>query len=149
MCSGEYRQEDHTHLREFSVLTRQFNEMMDEIHHLKISVYEQKLQEKETYLQYLQLQIHPHFFLNCMSLMHGLAQLRRYREIQKLSQSLVKYFQYMFKKAGTLIHIKTSLSVSKVAMSCGYSHMVHFSQMFKKENGMTPNEYRARFQWNK
>ena len=41
---------------------------------------------------------------------------------------------------------KTSLSVSKVAMSCGYSHMAHFSQMFKKENGMTPNEYRARFQ---
>lgn len=105
----EIRQEDNTHLREFSVLTRQFNEMMDEIRHLKISVYEQKLQEKETYLQYLQLQIHPHFFLNCMSLMHGLAQLKRYKEIQKLSQNLVKYFRYMFKKAGTLIRISEEL----------------------------------------
>ena len=106
----EIRQEDNTRLLEFSVLTQQFNEMLDEIRHLKISVYEQKLQEKETYLQYLQLQIHPHFFLNCMSLMHGLAQLRRYQEIQRLSQSLVKYFRYMFKRAGTLIRLSEELA---------------------------------------
>lgn len=36
----------------------------------------------------------------------------------------------------------TSLSVSKIAMSCGYSHMTHFSKMFKQETGMTPFEYR-------
>jgi len=37
------------------------------------------------------------------------------------------------------------LSISKIAMSCGYSHMAHFSKMFKQETGMTPNEYRAKY----
>lgn len=41
--------------------------------------------------------------------------------------------------------VKTDLSVSKIAMSCGYSHMAHFSKMFKKEYGITPNTYRSRY----
>lgn len=40
---------------------------------------------------------------------------------------------------------KTDLSVSKVAMSCGYTHLAHFSKMFKKETGMTPNSYRGKY----
>ena len=41
--------------------------------------------------------------------------------------------------------VKTELSVSKIAMSCGYTHMAHFSKMFKKETGYTPNQYRVRY----
>lgn len=100
------RADAHSSLTEFHILSTTFNDMLDEMNHLKIAMYEQQLREKETYLQYLQLQIHPHFFLNCMSLMHGLAELEKYREIQKLSKSLVKYFRYMFKKATTLIAVR-------------------------------------------
>ncbi|MBS5522313.1 MAG: AraC family transcriptional regulator, partial [Clostridiales bacterium] len=39
----------------------------------------------------------------------------------------------------------TKLSVSKVAECIGYTHMPYFSKIFKKETGMTPNEYRNRF----
>lgn len=39
----------------------------------------------------------------------------------------------------------TKLSVSKIAMSCGYTHMAHFSKMFKQEIGQTPYEYRTKF----
>ncbi len=41
--------------------------------------------------------------------------------------------------------VNTTLSVSKIAMSCGYVHMAHFSKMFKQETGLTPNEYRAKY----
>lgn len=105
----EVRVEDQSSLKEIHILSSRFNEMMDEIQNLKIHMYEQQLKEKETYLQYLQLQIHPHFFLNCMSLMHGLAELEKYKEIQKLSSYLVKYFRYMFKKATTLIRIQEEI----------------------------------------
>ncbi len=122
----DVRARQESHLKEFCVLTQRFNEMLDEIHHLKIHMYEQQLKEKETYLQYLQLQIHPHFFLNCMSLMHGLAELGKYKEIQKLSQSLVKYFRYMFKKATSLIsvreemdHIKNYMDIQKMRFPDG------------------------------
>lgn len=112
---------EESRLVEFHVLGTRFNEMLDEIHHMKVQMYERQLREKETYLQYLQLQIHPHFFLNCMSLMHGLAELGKYREIQKLSKYLVKYFRYMFKKATSLItvreeidHIKNYMEIQKM-----------------------------------
>ena len=39
----------------------------------------------------------------------------------------------------------TDLSVSKIAMSCGYNHMAHFSKMFKRETGFTPFEYRSKY----
>lgn len=94
---------------EFYSLSITFNEMVDEIQKLKIDVYEHKLKEKETYLQYLQLQIQPHFFLNCMSLMHSLAELQKYKVIQQLSTSLVKYFRYMFHKATTLISVEEEI----------------------------------------
>ena len=84
--------------------------MMDEIRDLKIRMYEEQLREKETYLQYLQLQIHPHFFLNCMSLIHNMASLKKYEEIKKLSQHMVRYFRYMMTKANTLIPVKEEIS---------------------------------------
>jgi len=41
--------------------------------------------------------------------------------------------------------LKTQLSISKIAASCGYTHMAHFSKMFKKEVGLTPVEYRFKY----
>lgn len=41
--------------------------------------------------------------------------------------------------------VKTDLSVSKIANSCGYTHMAHFSQIFKKYTDLTPQEYRIKF----
>lgn len=38
----------------------------------------------------------------------------------------------------------TDLSIEEVAESCGYRSCLVFSKAFKKENGMTPTEYRRR-----
>lgn len=104
-------------LEEFCTLNVIFNEMIEEVNHLKIDIYEQKLKEKETYLQYLQLQIHPHFFLNCMSLMHNLAELKEYQQIKKLSKSLVGYFRHMFRKTTKLIPLEEELDLVKNYMT--------------------------------
>ncbi len=97
-------------LLELHNLSRHFNDMMDEIQNLKIRMYEEQLREKETYLQYLQLQIHPHFFLNCMSLIHNMASLKKYEEIKKLSQHMIRYFRYMMRKANSLITVQEEMS---------------------------------------
>ena len=36
----------------------------------------------------------------------------------------------------------TSLSISSIASSVGYSHFSHFAKMFKTKTGMTPKAYR-------
>ena len=40
---------------------------------------------------------------------------------------------------------KTNLSVTQIALSCGYIHMAHFSKMFKQKNDLTPCEYRDKY----
>lgn len=36
----------------------------------------------------------------------------------------------------------TDYSITQIAISCGYSHLSYFSQIFLKKYGCTPNEYR-------
>jgi hypothetical protein len=48
--------------------------MMDQIKSLKIIAYEKTLAAQQAQLQYLQIQIRPHFFLNCLSALYGLAE---------------------------------------------------------------------------
>ena len=44
--------------------------------------------------------------------------------------------------------LKTNLPVSMIALDLGYSNFSHFTQMFRKAEGITPSEYRAKMQEN-
>ena len=46
--------------------------MIGQIHDLKLQIYEEKLNQAYAELQYLTLQIKPHFFLNCLNLIYSL-----------------------------------------------------------------------------
>lgn len=40
---------------------------------------------------------------------------------------------------------KTSLSISQIATSVGFTNMAHFAKTFKDETGLTPTDYRKKF----
>lgn len=46
-------------------------------------------------------------------------------------------------KQATFLLQTTSLSVQEIGMRCGYSNFSYFCQVFKKQMGMTPGEFRA------
>jgi len=98
-----------TSITEMATLNQSFNEMMEETHKLKISIYEERLKERQTYLDYLQIQIHPHFFLNCLNLIYSLAELRRHDKIKEFSLSLVKYFRFLFHHSSSMVFVKDEL----------------------------------------
>lgn len=98
-----------TSISEMATVNQSFNEMMDEIEALKISVYEQQLKERQTYLDYLQIQIRPHFFLNCLNLIYSLAELKQYENVKKLSLGLVRYFRYLFHRSASLVTVRKEL----------------------------------------
>lgn len=111
-------------ISEIATLNHSFNEMLDEISQLKIKVYEQKLKERQIYLDYLQIQIHPHFFLNCLNLVYSLAELKRYGEIKSLSLNLVKYLRFLFHRSSSLIsvqeeidHVKNYISIHQFRLA--------------------------------
>ena len=96
---------------EFERLRESFNAMLDEIKHLKISAYEERLAKQSAELQQLQLQIKPHFLLNTLNLIYHLAQLGKTDRIQSLIMDMVHYFRFMFRNNLEAIDIKEELAL--------------------------------------
>lgn len=81
--------------REFQIVSDTFNDMMDQIKTLKISVYEEKLSIKKAELKQLRLQINPHFFMNALNITYNLALAKDYELVKEMTICLIKYFQFM------------------------------------------------------
>lgn len=61
------------HAQELLEISNSFNEMVDSIEKLRIDIYEEKLQKQKIEMYYLQSQVSPHFFINCLNLIGLLA----------------------------------------------------------------------------
>ena len=82
-----------TNLLELEQANSQFKNLMRQIKKLKIDIYEKELEKQKTMMNYLQLQIRPHFFLNCLNTIYSMAQTQLYEEIMKMSMITSNYFR--------------------------------------------------------
>lgn len=98
--------EDRTQISELSQFVSTFNYMIERIKKLKIEKYEGKLEAQKATLQYLQLQIKPHFYANVLNIIYSLAEQKDYETIQKISKAIVSYSRYMFQNASELVELK-------------------------------------------
>jgi two-component system sensor histidine kinase YesM len=99
---------------EFSKIGIVFNEMMDEITKLKIEKYEQQMNLQKIEMQRLQMQIRPHFYLNCMKILYGMAEQKQYGQIQEMILSLSDYLRVLFKNQNFTVPVNDELqSVEK------------------------------------
>lgn len=81
--------------REFLSVYRTLNEMTERIKTLKIDSYESELRRKQYEIQFLTLQIEPHFYLNSLKYVYALAQTRQYDKVQSVVLNLSGYFRYL------------------------------------------------------
>ncbi len=68
--------------------------MTKEIKQLKIDVYEEMLNKQNAELQYLQVQIDPHFLTNCMNLIRNLSMCGENDKVEEAAVYLSKYMRY-------------------------------------------------------
>ncbi|MCI5648053.1 MAG: sensor histidine kinase [Fusicatenibacter sp.] len=108
-------------LLELESASGKFRELLRKIQALKISIYEKELDEQQAELEYTQEQIKPHFFLNCLSLIHGIADTKGEKEIIEITEVLSVYMRYIFqdsKKQRTvdeeLEHINSYIKIQKM-----------------------------------
>jgi two-component system sensor histidine kinase YesM len=94
---------------EFEIVNETFNSMMEQIHQLKINVYEEKISRQKAELKHMQLQVNPHFFLNSLNIIHTLARGKNYELIQEMTLCLIHYFRYMFRSNMTFVSLKDEL----------------------------------------
>ncbi len=94
---------------EYDNMLHNFNEMVSEIKNLKIANYEKELDIQRSYLQYLQMQVNPHFYLNALNIIYSLAQVGNYSLIQEMTMSLVEYSRYMFRSPKSLVTVQQEM----------------------------------------
>lgn len=81
--------------RELAHLIDSFNEMVRQVGSLKIQVYEDALDRQQLEMDYLQLQLEPHFYLNALNLMNLMAQAGDTKLILRLTENLSAYLRYI------------------------------------------------------
>ncbi len=112
---------------EFGIVNRSFNNMLNQIAALKISVYEEQLSKQKAELQHLQLQINPHFFMNTLNLIYSLALDKDFELIKDMTMRLVKHFRYMFRSNLTFVPLKDELEHVRNYLAI---HELRYQQQF-------------------
>ena len=95
---------------EFRNFSFGFNNMLDQIHDLKIRVYEEKIISQKEELERLKLQINPHFFLNSLNTIYRLTQTRRYDLVQEMSRCLIDYFRFSIRNSENFVSLKDEVN---------------------------------------
>lgn len=111
VCEGnlEARVQPRENIREFEKIYEAFNTMMDQIHSLKLAAYEKKMEAEQAELQYLQIQIRPHFYLNCLKNLYSMVQAQQYGNVQRMILALSDYLRGMLRIAGATIPLSAEL----------------------------------------
>lgn len=95
---------------EFGEIQETLNHMVREIGALKLESYEQQLTAQKAQMQYLSLQLKPHFYLNCLKTIYGMAQNRDYKGIQQLTLIVSRHLRYIFRDNTQLVTLNDELS---------------------------------------
>jgi two-component system sensor histidine kinase YesM len=126
-------------LMELKVIGDTFNKMVQQIEVLKIDIYEEQIRTQKAELKHLQVQIHPHFFMNSLNLVYNLAQIRNFELVQKISIHLVKYFRYVIHTHKTsmmiseeLDHIHQYLAIQKVRFPDNLTYTIEVDDDLKE-----------------
>ena len=93
---------------EFRTVNQNFNRMVKEICRLKIKVYEEQLQSQKAQLDFLRIQMNPHFFINAMNAVYHYAILQNMEMVQNMTMSLVKHFRYTL-YGDTMVTVKEEI----------------------------------------
>ncbi len=96
-------------ITEFDMLSRTFNEMMEQIKWLDAVRYQEQFEAHQAKLQYLQAQIRPHFYINCLKNLYSLIENERYLQTQEAILALSGHIRYMFRDNLKLVTVEQEL----------------------------------------
>lgn len=108
----KYDDDDYTfhitenNLMELEQIDGKFKRMIHQIRRLKITLYEQELEKQKIEMDYLKLQIRPHFYLNCLNFIYSMIDFKQYGNARKMTKTTSDYLQYVFRSTSGLVPVK-------------------------------------------
>ena len=109
--SGKQKLRADSRVVELDSAANMLNLLMDEIHTLELEKYKQKIKLKEVELGFVQQQARPHFYINCLNVIYGMAQLNLKDGIQELCINISDYMRYLFRKNMELVPVIQELDM--------------------------------------
>jgi sensor histidine kinase YesM len=124
---GVYDAEAYYSINELGSASSMLFEMVESIKNLKISIFEKTLEQQKIERDFLTLQIEPHFYINCLNIIHGMAQMNKNAEIQRLTDCVSEYLRYIFRaREGSstikdeVKHARKYLEIQKIRYGDGF-----------------------------
>lgn len=125
------KMEDDFGIVEYRTMIDTFNSMMQQIKKARIEVYENEIEKKHAQLQYLQLQIHPHFYLNCLKMLYAMVECQEYDKFREMIMSISNHIRYTFKDNMTMVplqveleHVKNYIRIQQLSTNLPIDHRI-------------------------
>lgn len=115
----------------------QFKNLLREIKRLKIDIYEKELAKRRFEVTFLQNQIRPHFYLNCLTTIGSMAQLGNYKDINSMVVFTSRYLRYLFQTDKELVRIEYELAHIKAytdIQALRFGSIFNYTCNISKEN---------------
>ncbi len=111
-------------VQELNQINDQFKNLIHEITRLRIDVYEAELDNNKFMIHFLQQQIKPHFYLNCLTTIDSMVSLGDIEAAKKMLMFTSRYFRYLFQVDNNFVplineltHIEDYLSIQNMRLS--------------------------------
>lgn len=105
----ETRLDSENPTRELSEIYHTINTYIDHVTDFRTQTYLERLNRQNIEMQFLQLQLRPHFFLNSLKGIYALAESRNYEEIQEYVLCLSNHFRFLLYDTTKLIELRKEL----------------------------------------
>lgn len=106
---GGYLETEGTKVRELLEINHRLDEIVEEMQHLQQEKYKKEMEANAAKLQYYQLQVNPHFFINCLNIVDSLLTKSDVETVRRITRWLSEHFRYVFQSQESLVTIGEEL----------------------------------------
>ena len=98
---------------EFIEINHKLDEVVEQIENLQRQKYKREIEAKAAMLQYYQMQVNPHFFINCLNIISSMMGENANPAVKTLIVSLSKHFRYVFQSCMRCVTVRQELEEVK------------------------------------
>lgn len=107
--NGEGQYFESSQIQELQEANELYKKILDQVRQLKIQVYETTIEQQKTQIEYMQLQIQPHFYINCMNLIYNMSCMGDEEGVQMMARHVSDYFRYIFRSNSNYVALEQEL----------------------------------------
>lgn len=110
MPEGSGKDPHPVRLEEIRLINEKLDELIAELGRLEQDKYQKEKEANAALLQYYQLQVRPHFFLNCLNIVASLMNENEVETVKKMIYAVSGHFRYVFQDTGSLVTLTEEMA---------------------------------------